>query len=132
MVQSAGQEESVINLIHTVLFTLQHGFSEDNFRELLFAVNQLLREEEVANERYARIVRQILKEFMQDVNANSREVESEVSCKRRKWQVDVIIFFSGQIFGVLLEIVNGIQTWPRHALEDHSSRYSYTCPQMEC
>lgn len=57
----------------------RHGFTEDNFRELRFAVNQLMAENEVANERYARIVRQILREFMEEVDANLRQMDSEVS-----------------------------------------------------
>lgn len=57
---------------------MQHGFTEDNFKELLFAVHQLLREDEEANERYARIVRQILREFMEKVGTNQREVDREV------------------------------------------------------
>jgi hypothetical protein len=69
--------------LSSVPLSSQHGFSEDNLRELLFAVNQLLREDEVASERYVRIVRQILREFMREVNANRQEVEEEVSHSQR-------------------------------------------------
>ena len=77
----------------------RHGFTEDNFRELRFAVNQLMTENEDANERYARIVRQILREFMEEVDANLRQVDSEVRCLEGMCEVTC---FTDGIFPLLL------------------------------
>ena len=56
----------------------QHGFSSDNFKELLFAMKQLLSEREKPTVRYARIVDQILLELRERVQRGSVKVDSEV------------------------------------------------------
>lgn len=48
-------------------------------RELEFAIHQMLREAEEGNGRYARIIRQVLKEFIQEVETDQMVVETEVS-----------------------------------------------------
>lgn len=58
---------------------MQHGFTEDNLKELRFAVFQLQRESEEANGRYVQIINQILREFLEEVERGPREVDTEVS-----------------------------------------------------
>lgn len=57
---------------------LQHGFSKDNLKELLFATQQLSRENEVASSKYAEVVDQIFQEFHDQVDSNIFQAEQEV------------------------------------------------------
>ena len=56
----------------------QHGFSDDNLRELRFAVEQMRRLSEEAVPRYVQIVDQVFKEFFAEVNTDRGVVDIEV------------------------------------------------------
>lgn len=60
------------------MLLLQHGFSEDNLKELLFAILQLLRESEEPVVRYTAVVDQILQEFDELQQSGLVEVDTEV------------------------------------------------------
>lgn len=58
---------------------VQHGFTEDNLEELLFAVLQLLQEGEEPGTRYVQIIDQIFQEFLAEMKADASKVNTEVS-----------------------------------------------------
>ena len=55
----------------------------DNFKELQFAVNQLLREKEKPSPKYVQIVDQILQELLEKAHTGSVEVEEEVNLQAK-------------------------------------------------
>lgn len=63
----------------SLLISVQHGFTVENLEELLFAVLQLVKEEEEPSTRYVQIIDQIFKEFLTEVKADRMKVNSEVS-----------------------------------------------------
>lgn len=60
-------------------------------RELEFAIHQMLREAEEGNGRYAQIIRQVLKEFIQEVETDQMVVETEVSLAGLKSHETVVL-----------------------------------------
>ncbi len=69
----------------------------DNFKELLFAINQLLRESEKPSPRYVKIVDQILQELLEKLRQDLVEMDSEVIYKLDLVMELVIHYF---LFGV--------------------------------
>lgn len=62
---------------------IQHGFSENNLRELLFATRLLVREKERPKIKYARTTLKTFLEFADQVEGNSVTVDSEVSSQQQ-------------------------------------------------
>ena len=104
---------------------VQHGFSEDNLKELLFAVLQMVRQNETATVKYGEVVEQIFQEFLALLDISDIEAEEEVSWlwklieSKHLFQMCVLCV---QLFGVVLEILNGLQTWPQWVLKQTGSR----------
>lgn len=63
--------------VHHLNF-LQHGFSKDTLRELLFAILQLLRENKKPSLFFMMIVDSILEEFADTVEADGYVVDTDV------------------------------------------------------
>lgn len=85
-------ESFLVEQLFNPLLCLQHGFSEDNLKELQYAVHQMQREGEKTNERYVKIIDQIFREFFDKAKTGLIEVDPEVSqCAGMDENCDVII-----------------------------------------